>query len=289
MLALQLAVNGIVTGCALGIVAVSFSFIYATTKLFHVAHAGVYTLAGYLAWAMLGHGFPAPVAFLATVAACTLLGALIQSQLYARLEARRATHLVVLIASLGALAVMQNIIAAVFSANILRFDLPWGERVFHLGADVRLTVTQILTVVVSLLAYAAIMLFSHGTILGKQIRAVASNPFLAEITRLRPKRVHVYVMAIASAMVALPGILTPLDFGLQPYNGVTPLLTATIAMIAGGVGSITGAFLLAVVIAELQNMSLLVIPGEWSIGVTFFIFVIFMLFRPTGLFAAKGG
>ena len=41
-----------------------------------------------------------------------------------------------------------------------------------------------------------------------------------------------------------------------------------------------------VAIAVLQNLSLLVMPGEWSIGVTFFIFVIFMLFRPTGLFAA---
>jgi len=43
---------------------------------------------------------------------------------------------------------------------------------------------------------------------------------------------------------------------------------------------------LAIVITELQNLSLLFIPGEWSIGVTFFIFVIFMLFRPKGLFAA---
>jgi branched-chain amino acid transport system permease protein len=93
-------------------------------------------------------------------------------------------------------------------------------------------------------------------------------------------------MAIASAVVGVPGVLVPVDLGLQPYNGVTPLLTATIAMIAGGVGSITGAFVLAIAIAELQNLSLLIIPGEWSIGITFFIFVIFMLFRPTGLFAA---
>jgi branched-chain amino acid transport system permease protein len=286
MLALQLLCNGIVTGCALGIVAVSFSFIYATTKIFHVAHAGVYTMGGYIAWSMLRHGFPPAVAFVAAIAACTLLGALIQGVLYARLEQRRATHLVVLIASLGTLAVIQNILASVYTANILRFDLPWGAEVFHLGANVRLTMTQILTVVLSLAAYGAVMAFFHGTILGKQIRAVASNPFLAEITRLRPRRVHIYVVAIASALVCLPGILVPLDFGLQPYNGVTPLLTATIAMIAGGVGSITGAFVLAIVIAELQNMSLLFIPGEWSIGVTFFIFVIFMLFRPTGLFAA---
>jgi branched-chain amino acid transport system permease protein len=286
MLALQLLCNGIVTGCALGIVAVSFSFVYATTKIFHVAHAGVYTTGGYVAWSMLGHGFPPAIAFITAIAACTALGALIQAVLYARLERRRATHLVVLIASLGTLAVIQNILAAVFTANILQFNLPWGTEVFHLGGNVRLTMTQILTVLISLAAYAGVMGFSHGTILGKQIRAVASNPFLAEITRLQPRRVHIYVVAIASALVCLPGILVPMDFGLQPYNGVTPLLTATIAMIAGGVGSITGAFVLAVIIAELQNMSLLFIPGEWSIGVTFFIFVIFMLFRPTGLFAA---
>jgi len=154
------------------------------------------------------------------------------------------------------------------------------------GSSVRLSWTQVLTVLVSLAAYAGIMGFAHYTILGKRIRAVASNPFLAEITRLRPRVAHLYVMAIASGIVCLPGVLVPLDFGLQPYNGVTPLLTATIAMIAGGVGSITGAFVLSIVIAELQNLSLLFIPGEWSIGVTFFIFVIFMLFRPTGLFAA---
>jgi branched-chain amino acid transport system permease protein len=285
MLALQLLCNGIVTGCALGIVAVSFSLIYSTTKIFHVAHAGVYTMSGYVAWSALRFGLAAPVALLIAVAACTALGALIQGVLYARLERRRATHLVVLIASLGTLAVIQNILAAVYTANILRFDLPRGSEVLHLGGNVRLTMTQIMTVVVSLVAYAGVMWLSRGTILGKQIRAVASNPFLAEITRLQPRRVHVYVMGIASALVCLPGILVPLDFGLQPYNGVTPLLTATIAMIAGGVGSITGAFVLAIVIAELQNMSLLFIPGEWSLGVTFFIFVIFMLFRPTGLFA----
>jgi len=152
---------------------------------------------------------------------------------------------------------------------------------------VRLTWAQMLTIAVSLAAYVAVMWFAHHTILGKRIRAVASNPFLAQITRLQPRHVHVYVMAIASAVVCVPGALVPVDLGLQPYGGITPLLTATIAMIAGGVGSITGAFVLAIVIAELQNLSLLVMPGQWSIGITFFIFVIFMLFRPTGLFAAR--
>ena len=285
MLALQLLASGLVTGCALGVVAISFSLVYATTKIFHVAHAGIYTLGGYLAWAMVVHGAPLLLAALVAIAACTALGALIQFALYARLEQRRATHLVILIASLGVLAVIQNVVAAVFTPNILQFPLPWGSQVLPLG-PVRLTYTQLLTIVISVAAYAGTMLFAHGTILGKRIRAVASNPMLADITRLQPRTVYIYVIAIASALVCLPGILVPLDLGLQPYNGVTPLLTATIAMIAGGVGSITGAFVLSVAIAVVQNLSLLVMPGEWSIGVTFFIFVIFMLFRPTGLFSA---
>jgi branched-chain amino acid transport system permease protein len=286
MLALQLLATGLVTGCALGVVAISFSLVYATTKIFHVAHAGIYTLGGYLAWSLVVYGAPTLVAVLVAVLACTVLGALIQSQLYARLERRRATHLVVLIASLGALAVIQNIIAAVYTPNILQFPLAWSSRMVSLGA-VRMNYTQLLTIAVSLAAYAGTMLFAHHTILGKRIRAVASNPMLADITRLQPHTVYIYVIAIASALVCLPGILVPLDLGLQPYNGVTPLLTATIAMIAGGVGSITGAFVLSIAIAVVQNLSLLVMPGEWSIGVTFFIFVIFMLFRPTGLFTAR--
>ena len=286
MLALQLLATGLVTGCALGVVAISFSLVYATTRIFHVAHAGIYTLGGYLAWSLVVHDVPPLIALLIAMAACTALGALIQNQLYARLELRRATHLVVLIASLGALAVMQNIIAAVYTPNILQFPIAWSSRMVAFG-PVRLNYTQMLTIVISLAAYAGTMLFAHRTILGKRIRAVASNPMLADITRLQPQTVYVYVIAIASALVCLPVVLVPLDLGLQPYNGVTPLLTATIAMIAGGVGSITGAFVLSIGIAVVQNLSLLVMPGEWSIGVTFFIFVIFMLFRPTGLFTAR--
>ncbi len=284
MLALQLLLNGVVTGCALGIVAVSFALVYATTKIFHVAHAGVYTLGGYVAWSLAVRGVPDPIALIGAMAACTALGALIQHQLYGRLERRRATHLGILIASLGALAVIQNVLAAVYSANILQFPSAWAARTFGVGG-IRLDGAQLATLGISLLAFAAVLWFARRTILGKRIRAVASNPFLAEITRLEPRAVHVYVVAIASAVVCLPGVLVPFDLGLQPYGGITPLLTATIAMIAGGVGSLTGAFALSIVIVVLQNLSLLVMPGEWSIGVTFFIFVVFMLFRPRGLFA----
>ncbi len=286
MIVLQLLINGLVTGCALGMVAVSFSLIYSTTRIFHVAHAGIFTLAGYIAWSLASYGAPDIVSLLAAMLVCAAAGAATQHFLYEPLERRRASSLVILIASLGLLAVIVNILAAIYSANILPYPTPWAARMVSFGS-IRLTNAQLLTVVMGLGAYAAVMVFAHGTMLGKRIRAVASNPLLADITRLQPKTAYVIVLAIASALVAIPGVLIHLDLGLQPYGGVNVLLTATIAMIAGGVGSITGAFVMAVAVAVLQNLSLLVIPSIWSIGVTFFIFVIFMLFRPTGLFVPR--
>ena len=70
-----------------------------------------------------------------------------------------------------------------------------------------------------------------------RLRRRASRPLLAETAPLDPSAVQVYVVAIAPAVVCLPGVLVPFDLGLQPYGGITPVLTATIAMIAGGIGS----------------------------------------------------
>ena len=128
---------------------------------------------------------------------------------------------------------------------------------------------------------------SRRTALGRRIRAVASNPFFAEIARLRPERVTVQVMMIASAIVALSGVLVGLDQAMQPYTGTVVLLTASVAMIAGGIGSLTGAFVVSIALAVLQNLSLLVMPGRWSIAVTFALFIVFMIARPEGLFRAR--
>ena len=286
MLLLQLLCNGLVTGCALGMVAVSFSLVYSTTRIFHVAHAGVLSFGGYLTYALVQGGLPLLPAAALAIAAAALAGAAIQSLLYARLERQGAAHLVVLIASLGLLAMIQNAISGIFTPNTLSFSFPWGNATLRIGGII-LTRTQLLTALVGVAVYLALLGFVKRTPLGRRIRAVSSNPFLGQITRLQPQRMYVAVMMIASAVVAVPGILLGLDLGLQPYGGITLLLTATIAMIAGGVGSITGAFVIAVAIAVLQNLFLLVIPGEWSIGVTFAVFVAFMLLRPRGLFAAS--
>ena len=94
-------------------------------------------------------------------------------------------------------------------------------------------------------------------------------------------------MAIASAVVALSGILTGVDQALQPYNSVLVLLTAVVAVIAGGIGSLSGAFVMGIALTVLQSIALVLIPGRWSIAAVFLVFIAFILLRPEACSAAS--
>jgi branched-chain amino acid transport system permease protein len=276
MLLLQLLVDGLVGGCGVAMVAMTFGIIYATSGVFHVAHAGVYTLGGYAAWFAAEKGVPFPGALAIGVLAGAAGGALIQVALYERLARRNASPLVVL----------QNLIALAFTSNIQQFTNSWRLLTVSLG-PVTLSYPQLALVAAGLVSFIGLEAFSRYTRLGKRIRAVASNPQLAEISRLAPRAVYVYVMAIASAVVALSGILTGVDQALQPYNSVLVLLTAVVAVIAGGIGSLSGAFIMGVALTVLQSVALTVIPGRWSIAAVFLIFIAFILLKPEGLFRGK--
>jgi branched-chain amino acid transport system permease protein len=278
--------DGLVSGCAFGMVAISFSYIYSTTKVFHVAHAGILTFGGYMTWFFTQIEVPFVIALILSMILCAALGAFVQRELYERLERWGATPLVLLISSLGVLAIVTNFCAVLFTPNLLQFSNSWRLETVRIG-PAALSYSQIAIVVTGLLSFAGLLAFSRLTLLGKRIRAVASNPFLAEITRLRPRTIYIYVMVIASAMVAIPGTLVSVDQAMQPYNGILIFLTAIIAMIAGGIGSLTGAFTISMVLSVLQNLSLLVIPGKWAIAATFGLFIIFILVKPEGLFRHK--
>lgn len=286
MLLLQLLVDGLVGGCGVAMVAMTFGYIYAVTGVFHVAHAGIYTLGGYAAWFAAQKGVPFLPAMVIGVLAGALGGALLQMLLYDRLASRKASPLVVLIASLGALAIVQNLIALTFTSNIQQFTNDWRLATVTFG-PVTLSYPQLALVVAGLASYLGLEAFSRYAPLGKRIRAVASNPQLAEISRLAPRTVYVYVMAIASAVVALSGILTGVDQALQPYNSVLVLLTAIVAVIAGGIGSLTGAFVMGMALTVLQSVALIAIPGRWSIAAVFLVFIAFILVKPEGLFRGK--
>jgi branched-chain amino acid transport system permease protein len=286
VLFLQLLTDGFATGCAVGVVAITFAYVYTTTGIFHVAHAGIYTFSAYIAWYLTNLGTPFIAATAVAVILSAAVGVMIQRAIYQPLAERGASPLVMLIASLGLLAVLQNVVAIAFSPNILQFSSAWRLQTVDLGGVI-LSYPQLAIIATSLGILGGLLWFSSKTILGRRIGAVASNPQLAQIARLKPKRVFVIVLAIASGLVAVPSILTGVDQAIQPYTSILMLLTAVIAVIAGGIGSMPGAFIISIVISMIQTIVLIYVPGKWSISLTYAVFIVFILLMPTGMFRTR--
>jgi branched-chain amino acid transport system permease protein len=123
---------------------------------------------------------------------------------------------------------------------------------------------------------------------GRAIRAVASNPELAQCFGVDRERVFLLVFAVGSALVGVGGALLALRDTASPTMGVHPVLAAFIAVFLGGIGSIPGAALGGVVLGLAENMGGLVLPGYWQGVIAFLVLFGVLVVRPSGLVGARG-
>jgi branched-chain amino acid transport system permease protein len=277
----QLVVNGLVAGSLFALVAASFGLILGTTGTFHFAHGVVYAGGAYAAYWAAGLGAPLALAAVAGVAGAAALGLLIELVIYRPLRRIAASPLVILIASLGSLIFLENLIAVVFSTDAKMLE-GFPRRTFIVGG-VGFTSLHITMVAVSTALWLGLLAFLRWTRTGREIRAVANNPQMAEIVGIHTRRVFLLVFALGSAVAAPAGILIMMDRGATPEMGMEAILIASIAVIVGGIGSIPGAILGAFVIGLSQNLGVMAIPSEWQSAIAFGLLIVIVIARPQGL------
>lgn len=282
----QLVVNGIVAGSLYALVACSFGLILGTTGTFHFAHGVVYAAGAYLAYfAATVLRLPLAGAVVVGIAGTALLGLGIELVIYRPLRRIGASALVVLIASLGTLIVLENLIAIGFSTDAK--VLEGFPRQTLIVGGVGFTTLHVTMVGVSGASLAALLAFLRFTRVGHAIRAVANNPEMAEIVGIDTRRIFLLVFALGSALAAPAAILIMLDRGATPDMGMEAILIAAIAVIVGGIGSLPGAALGALVIALAQNLGVMRIPTEWQAAIAFGLLLVVVIVRPRGILGRK--
>lgn len=283
----QLAATGLVVGSLYVLCALGWSLIYGTTLHFHVAHGAVFTLAAYYAYAAQKLlGLPLAVAVAAAIAAAALSGLLIDLLIYQPLERRGAIRTTLFIASLGLLTLIENLLAIVFTPDPLRMDVGRLADAVQIG-PVYLTRLHLVSVASAAVGFLGLIAFLRYSLWGRAIRAVSSSPEMARTVGIDLRRVHLLTYAVGSAISAPAGILVAMDVGVEPYRGTTFVLLASVAVIMGGIGSIPGALLGALVLALLENLGVWKIPSEWQSSISFGVFLLFIVVRPRGLFGRK--
>jgi branched-chain amino acid transport system permease protein len=284
---MQFLLNGLIAGSVYALVALSFALIYTPTRFFHFAHGAVFAWGayfGYVCSVLLK--LPLWVAFPLAVGMTAMLGVGLEVGIYRPLRRRGATGLVLLLASLGLYAVLQNLISLLFgdeTKSLRTGEVAEGIALF--GA--RITPIQLWTIFAFIASFASVWAILKFTKFGKSLRAVASDPELALVHGVDSGRVVLGAFALGSGLAGLAAILVALDVDMTPTMGLNALMMGIVAMIVGGIGSVPGTMLGGLLLGLAQHLGVWRIGSEWQDAIAFAILLLFLLLRPQGFFGRR--
>ncbi len=235
----QLIINSLIAGAIYTLIAVGFNLIYGATKFFNLSHGVIAAIGGYSVFYITKTFGLAiiPSAILGIIIA-GIGGYLLDKLIYLPLRKRRASGLVLLVASLGAFTSIQAIISILFSSQFQILSRVNQKRFKIAGGFI--TQTQIIILCFAFIITLALALLLKFTLFGKKIKAISDDEEVAKIVGINTNKIIGYVFFIGSAIMGLAGILIGFDVGLEPTMGMRLLLKGIIAAIIGGVGNIYG-------------------------------------------------
>lgn len=283
----QIIFNIIIAWSIYTLVAIGFALIYQTTRFFHFAHAVIFTSGAYFAFLfiqILGWSYFSAIP--AAIFLSLLLGGLIEFFIYKPLRGKKASSIILLLASLGIYIVLQNLISLFFgddTKSIRTWEVKEGINV--LGAYI--TPVQIIIILTSIALVTLVAVYLSQAKTGKAMRAVANSQELSKFSGIKSDKIILISFAIGSALAGIAGILVALDVDMTPTMGMNMLLMGVVAMIIGGVGSIRGIVLGSLLLAAAQHLGVWYISSQWMDAIAFGLLLIFLLFRPQGFYGKK--
>jgi branched-subunit amino acid ABC-type transport system permease component len=293
MEAVQLLLNGLVSGAVYGLLGVSFALIFSVTGRFHFAYSLTYMLAAVTAVTVVDGGQPLIVGALVGVVVAAVLGVLIELMVYRPIGQRGgwAGPLSVAIASLGVTIAGQNLVQLAWGSETARSLNGFNVSVIKLGSDVTLTSLDLLTFGVCAALIVALAVTMRWAPLGRSIEAVRAEPEMARVVGLSPGRIGLIVFAIGSALAGVLGILAAIKTAATPEMGFDPLFYAfVVTFVAGAARPPLVVAGVGVAVGVVESMSALAIPTVWATTVVFgilFAYLVLLALRSRGVVAAR--
>ncbi|MCK4387024.1 MAG: branched-chain amino acid ABC transporter permease [Candidatus Pacebacteria bacterium] len=280
----QLILNSIIAGAIYTLIALGFNLIYGATKFFNLAHGVLAAVGGYAVFFFaktLGWDIYLSVALGILLAG--LIGLGLDKLIYRPLRKKKASNMILMIASLGVFTALQAIIAILFTSQFQTLSRGAGsQKIYEIAGGV-ITQTQLLILISGLAIMAGLILLFKYTLFGKAVKAISDDEEVAKIVGINTNKIIGYVFFIGSAIAGWAGILVGFDTGIEPTMGMSLLLKGVIASIIGGVGNIYGGVLGAFLLGFVENFGIWKISGEWKDAIAFAVLILFLLFRPNGI------
>ncbi|ARC90693.1 branched-chain amino acid ABC transporter permease [Rhodovulum sp. MB263] len=283
---LQILLNGLMLGGLFAIVSIGLTLIFGIIKVVNFAH-GEFLMGGmFITWLITTQmGLHPYAAVIVVVPVLFVMGALTQRLLIQPLMSARDDHIQIF-ATVGLSTALINLALLIFGADIANTP-PHGLRAPLEFGDLRLLSGQLMIFGAAIVLVVGLELFLKYSQTGRAIRAVAQNRGAAELMGINVNHIYVLTFGLGAACVGLAAVLIAPLYPTSSNIGTYFVLTAFVVVVLGGLGSIPGAFLGALIIGEVDALSGYYIGSDLREAVVFGLFLLILILRPSGLFGAR--
>ena len=279
----EILIVGAVSSAIYAMLAVGFTLIFGVARVLNLAHGSFYALGAYGAYF-----------FTSTLKMPLLPGALLSIALVAAfgigvervlIRPMRKSQLAVLMISLAVALVVEQALFLTFGSEYRNVPA-FVDTKFRIG-KVDIGGARLLALGVSVVLIGALWLFIQKTRVGSAILAISQDPVAAQYMGIPSDRIFAVVMGLSAALAAAAGILAGPFLTVQPTMWLLPIVKAFAIVVVGGLGSIPGSILAALMLGYAETIVGYTVSTSWTEIVSVLATLLMLVIRPAGIFGRR--
>jgi len=287
----QILVYSITSALLLSLVAIGFNLIFNATKVFHLAHGAMYVSAVYAMYEFnrlfkqtLPDWISVALSIILSLLLLSVLIVVIEYLVYRPLYRKKVNSAISLISSLGVYMLVVNLLTFFFGNESI--SLNNNFKIVVSNDYFKLTEIELLQSIICIVLISVVILFSK-TKFYTHIRAITDNYQVAEKFGVNVQRTRIIALIAGTVLVGIAGIMKGYEIAIEPNVGLTIVLTASVAVIIGGVNSLKGTILACFAIALIENYSVKFLSAQWKDLLTYTLLIGVLVFYKQGLISVK--
>ena len=280
----DVAVAGILLGGTYALVAVGLNLVFGVVRVINFAHGELVMLGMLGGYAAHVAGLDPYLAVLIVAPLMFLLGFVAQRLLIQPLQSEPMMQV---FTTFGLLLLLQNIALAVTGGQVLSMNVPRYTRPIEL-AGISIGIPRLIIFLIATLVTIGMREYLNRSMMGRAVRAVVQDRNAARLMGINVERLYMLIFGVAAALAGIAGVMLSPIYGATPYVGGDFIFAAFAVVTLGGLGSVPGAYIGAMVVGIVEVASGYYIDPALRQAVWFSLFVLMLVVRPNGLLGAKG-
>jgi urea transport system permease protein len=279
--------NGFSVASIYILAALGLALSFGLMRVINMAHGEILMVGSYLAYLTVSF-VPGPLGIIAAMAVAFvgagLLGGLLEVALVSKLTAR---PLDTLLATWGVSLILQQAARDLFGATGVSVTAPpWLDGAIAIGGQ-SLPMTRLFIMAAAMVVLGCLALFLRMTRIGLLVRAVNQDRATASAMGVNVRQVDAAIFALGAGVAGIGGVVLALLGPVTPNVGQSYIVTAFLVVVLGGLGSIIGTTIAALMIGLFMSLSQIFVDVSFAQVLTLLFVILFLQFRPQGVIAIR--